>query len=956
VSKLVISTLGSPRIEVDGASVHVDTRKAIALLVYLATTERTQSRDHLAGLLWPDYDQERARAALRRTLSALKTALGDRWVTADRLSVSLDLEGVDFDLGALRAAMELPSAHGHGSDEPCPECTGALAAAVERTGGAFLEGFSLRDAEPFEEWQTLEAESAGRDLARALDRLVHVHTAAGDLEAARAAGQRKLALDPLDEPAHRQLMQVYAWKGMRSAALQQYRECVAVLDRELGVSPLPETTALYTAISEGAVEPRVPTDLREPSAPVREPVAHPLRGRSREWESLLGLYGGIDSGLSGRGALAAIHGEAGIGKTRLATELLEGTAQQGAQTVGARGHEGEGGLPHALITQLLEQLVNRVPTSVEPAALAEGSRLVRRLQPEGVAPGPIDAPGAIARFYESIRQLLVASLAGPAPGVVLLDDLHWCDAASLEVLAYVARRLGQTPLLFVLAWRSEEVGQDHPLHRLVIEAAEHAPARVFRLERLGLDDVRALVGESTELPEREIEGLARRLMEETEGLPFFVVEYLNVVTDDGPEWEVPSSVRELLRSRAALVGSSARQVLDAAAVIDRAFDFDTVWRASGRTELEVVDSLEELARHRLVVVTSPGDSPEATYEFSHDKLRGFVYETMSPARRRVLHRRVAEALRSSARGPEGLAGVSALVARHLELGGMRAEAASMHEMAAERARSIFANREALDHYRSALALDHPRPASLHEGVGDMYVLLGSYKKAIDGYQTAAALAEPEAIARIEHKLGEVHQRRGDWELSQNHLVAALETLGRDSGTELRPRILAAMSFNAHRKGELDDAADLARRALEAATELGDAHALAQAHNQLGILENARGRYAEAADRLRESLRLTTELDAAAGRAAALNNLAQTARAEGDLDAALARTREALEICARQGDSHREAALHNNLADLLHERGDTEAAMDELKTATAILADVGDDPAGMLPEVWKLVEW
>lgn len=955
MSKLVISILGTPQIEVDGIPVQVDTRKATALLVYLAVTGRTQSRDRLTGLLWPDYDQDRARAALRRTLSTLKKALGDRWVSADRLAVSLDTADVELDLAALRAAARRPNEHGHSAEEACAECAVALETALEQSG-SFLQGFSLRDAEPFEEWQSLEAENVEREISSALDRLVHAHTAEGRLEAASAAAIRKLALDPLDEPAHRQLMQLLAWRGMRTAALQQYRDCVAVLDTELGVSPLPETTALYEAIAEGSVEPREHPTLTQPDhSPPVQPSAHMLRGRARELDRLLDRF----SKMSGTGTVAVVEGEAGIGKTRLAREFVAWASDRGAAVVEARSHEGEAGLPYALVAQVLDQLADRARDRLDPATLVEVARLVPRLQPSGLTPLPIDDPGALSRFFEAVRKVLVESLTGPRPGVVFLDDLHWCDVASLEVLAYISRRLDETPVFFVAAWRSEEVDQDHPLRKLAVEAGRVGAAATLPLERLEAGDVRGLIEDATGLTGEAVGTMTSRLMEETEGIPFFVVEYLAArppgADTETQDWLMPTTIKELLRSRVGSVDQTARQILGTAAVIDRSFDFDTVWRASGRTELETVDALDELVHHGLIVAHA-GPASQAVYEFSHEKLRSYVYGSLSPARRRVLHRRVADALLTVARRPDQIRTLSGLIARHLELGGMEAEAASYHETAASRARDIFANREALEHYLSALALGHPDLAALHEGAGDMYVLLGRYGKAIDSYERAAALAGHEAVPHLEHKLGEVHMRRGDWELSRSHLEAALETLEPEGDEVSKARLLATMSFNAHRKGDLDEAAALGRRALEAATASGDDRALAQAQNQLGILENARGDHNAAIRYLDESLRLARELEDASGEVAALNNLALAGRSRGDLQRALELTRAALTICEQQGDAHREAALHNNIADLLHSTGESDAAMEHLKRATRMLAEIGDEPTGPLPEVWKLVEW
>ena len=952
---LTISVLGSPRVEVDGNPLEVDTRKATALLIYLAVTGRPQSRDHLTGLLWPDYDQDRARAALRRTLSALRKSLADRWVSADRMGVRLDAGVADLDLAAFRARLDASARHDHDPASSCAACVDVLREAVNLFGGRFLHGFGLRDAEPFEEWQSLESESIERELHGALDRLVRALVAQGELEEAVSVAQRKLALDPLDEPAHRRLMQIYAWRGMRPAALQQYRECVAVLDRELGVSPLPETTSLYESIAAGAVETTEETQLdrpspSEPSGPSQAPL--PLRGRTKEWA----LMQDVLSGLGDAGALVVIEGEAGIGKTRLAGDFLVQAAERGGGVVSARAYEGESRLPYALVTQVVTQILKSAEgQDQDRSALSEVARLVPGALDDDSPIGSIEDPGGLTRFFEGVRRVLVSSLTGAGAGVVFLDDLHWCDNGSLDVLAYMCRRLSDTPLCIVAGWRTEQVDQDHPLRTMMAEVGRQGLGHHIHLARLARDDVRGVVSDFALVEAEEADGLADRLMTETEGIPFFVVEYLTLLAEPTSDWQMPASVKELLHHRVASVTQVARQVLGTAAVIDRSFDFDAVWRAAGRTELETLDALDELVARGLVTMSAADDRVAAAYEFSHDKLRSFVYDSMSPARRRVLHRRVAEAFIAAAKRQD-LPGSAARIARHLELGGSESEAADYHLTAASRARAVYANGEALEHYLAAVALGHPDLAGLHEGAADMYVFMGEYKKAIDAYVAAAGHAQSAAIPGIEHKLGEVHLRRGDWELAQSHFALALDALQEDDDPETEARLLAAMSLNAYRQSRMDEAVGLAERALAAAHASANTRAVALALNQKGIIDNALSRLSEARTELEESLRLAEQLDDAGGRAAALNNLAHTARSEGDLDRALGLARRALAVCVQQGDSHREAALNNNIADLLHAQGDVDGAMEHLKQATTTLAKIGQEPSGMLPEVWKLVEW
>lgn len=237
-SRLRVCLLGPPRIEREGTPVEPDTRKAIALLAYLAVLGQAQGRDRLAALLWPEADQERARGALRRTLSALRAVLGSGPLVTDGLKVALGRE-VDCDVVRFRALL----------------ADGRLADAVETYTGDLLEGFSLRDCVEFDEWQARESDALRRELAGALERL-----ALEEPDAARAIAhaQRWLGLDRLHEPAHRTLMRLHARAGDRAAALRQYRECARLLDRELGVAPLPETTALARAIEHGEPEPPPP--------------------------------------------------------------------------------------------------------------------------------------------------------------------------------------------------------------------------------------------------------------------------------------------------------------------------------------------------------------------------------------------------------------------------------------------------------------------------------------------------------------------------------------------------------------------------------------------------------------------------------------------------------------------------------------------------------------------------
>jgi DNA-binding SARP family transcriptional activator len=207
MEQLDIRLLGTPRIEVGGQPIEVDTRKATALLAYLAVTATRHGRDTLAAMFWPEADDERARGALRRTLSTLNAALGAGWLAIDRETVGLHAHaGLWLDIDAFRRLARERS---------------TLPQAVELFRGDFMAGFALRDSPAFDDWQLYQSEAIQAELASALERLMDALADAGEFDAAIAAARRRLALDALHEPSHRRLMECLARAGQRGAALRQ---------------------------------------------------------------------------------------------------------------------------------------------------------------------------------------------------------------------------------------------------------------------------------------------------------------------------------------------------------------------------------------------------------------------------------------------------------------------------------------------------------------------------------------------------------------------------------------------------------------------------------------------------------------------------------------------------------------------------------------------------------------
>ena len=437
MAQLAILLLGPFQVTLDGRPVAFATDKVRALLAYLAVERHyPHSRESLAGLLWPDYAEASARKSLSQALSSLRSALGDRapgdratqppylLIVRDMLQFNpqsayhLDVAALHQDPTTLRGL-------------PAPQAIARLQEAVDLYRGPFLEGFSLSDSAPFEEWATLKREEYSRQVLAALHRLVELHEREGNYEDAQRWARRQVELEPLDEGAHRQLMRALALGGQRSAALAQYETCRRLLADELGVPPGAETTALYEQIRQGMlVGPHVEPHVGRPAVPEAstEEEDTPESPRplfvAREQE-LARLDQWLSEALHGQGRVSFVVGEPGSGKTA----LLRAFARRAMDTypdlivAGGTGDAYTGsGDPYLPFREALGMLAGDVEGPRAVGAISrEHARRLRAL-------APVTAEALLERGPELINVLvsgeeLLARLPEGAPGRAPLEEL-----------------------------------------------------------------------------------------------------------------------------------------------------------------------------------------------------------------------------------------------------------------------------------------------------------------------------------------------------------------------------------------------------------------------------------------------------------------------------------------------------------------------------------------------------
>ena len=313
---LVLQFLGLPQLYLDNKPIATDRRKAIALLAYLAVNDigsapQRYPRESLSALLWPDYEQAKAFSNLRRTIWEVHQAIGESWLFADRESVQLNVNaGIDLDVARFRDLLAQAR-----QQTAVSLRISLLADAVKLYRNHLLTGFSLKDAPNFNEWAFAESEELRHQLAEALSLLSEDYCALGQAEDAIPYARRLVALDPLNESTHRQLMEVYVQAGQHSEALKQYQACEQILRKELNLDPQPETRALYKKIRKGEIKPIAVEKLTETIAPKHN---LPLQlstfiGREKEQDEI--------NNLLAKNRLVTLAGVGGIGKTRLALRV-----------------------------------------------------------------------------------------------------------------------------------------------------------------------------------------------------------------------------------------------------------------------------------------------------------------------------------------------------------------------------------------------------------------------------------------------------------------------------------------------------------------------------------------------------------------------------------------------------------------------------------------------------------
>lgn len=906
----------------------VNTARMQSLLSYLVLhRDAPQARHHLAYQFWPDSAEPQARTNLRKLFHYLHQALPDaeRFLCADTHTLQWRPEApFSLDVAEFESAASMVAS---------PQ---ALRQAVALYRGDLLPSC-------YEDWILPERERLRQVLVEATERLVALLEDERDYQAAIGYAQRLLQYDPLNEATYRHLMRLHALGGDRATALRAYHACATILQRELGVEPGPTTREAYERLLR----------VDETTAPLpgpKTPAAFALVGRQAEWARLQAAW---HAALHVGPRLVLISGEAGIGKSRLAEELLQWANRQGLATASAYCYAAEGALAYAPVAAWLRA---RPLPALDSLWLSEVARLLPEIlitSPDVPPPGPLSEAWQRGRLFEALaRAILGDRTVVAAPLLLLIEDLQWCDPDTLEWLGYLLRFNPQARLLVVGTLRTEEVDAGHPLAALLTDLRRAGQLTEIVLGPLIESETAALAAEVTGQPlERE---QAASLYRETEGVPLFVVESLHAgLTTAG----LPPQVETVLAARLAQLTPPARELAGVAAVIGHAFRVDVLAQASGVGEEALMRGLDEMWRRRIV-----REQGTDNYDFSHAKLRDVAYAGLSAAYRRLLHRRVAEAL--VAIHAHDVDAISAQVATHYEQAGLPEQAVSYYRRAAAAAQRVYANQNAIIYLSRAIELI---PAAAHIARYDLLLAretiyaLQRAREAQVGDLTAlqdlaTALDDPLRRAQVAVEQGNYLRDISDFPAAITAAQQALAwikqaRLGADcavpgDGADLRSAELVRLEIEARYlwgmtldfAGNYADACIQHELALALARENGLRRD--EARCLYGLSRSSNDTSAARAC-LETSLPIYREVGDQVGESLCLNQLGYCLSVAGDYEAAVAHYEQALRLARQIGFRLCEANVLFRLGELHNQIGDYAGSKPYLEQALSMARQDND---------------
>lgn len=823
-------------------------RKAAALLQRLAL-ERRLVKDLAVDFLWPDASLASGANNLYRTLHALRQTL-DTTLGPNTAETTLTFRD------GILSLHDSVWVDVHEFEQLCARAktVDAATALSDLQQALALYGGDLLPDDPYAEWSLIPRDTLRRRYKEASFALASYYNKTRDFADAIALLTPLLTHDPSDELIHRELMRLYALVGRRHDALRQYQTCVDILASELDLEPEPATTALYTQILNGQISPPVsinPPPTWMPPLPITLEVKRsgPLVGREIELKNLQVL---IQNSWQGQGQTILLAGDPGVGKTRLAYEILRAAASAGMTTLFGAAYEQEGQFPYQAFIEAFDRYL-----AEHQRQLTENP--ITHFKPRGSS----DPQQEHWALFNATMTFLV-NLASQAPLVLLIDDLYAADETSLRLFHYLARQTRSSPVILLATYRSDIVDPiDSACGTLLNALYREQLCETLNLSPLSEKFVGKIVNHL--LGNEASPELVKAIYDMSEGNPFFVQEIIRALQKleqleeraghwslkPGFELHLPAGLSGLLRERVTRLGSPVESILATAAVVGREFGFDILQHLTAMPDSTLLDALDAaLAGHLL-------DETDIGYRFRHPLIRRALYEGLSRTRRARMHARAAEAIEAVyASRPQGLTQYVEAVAFHYDASDRRGQAIPYLLQAGQKAAGLYAFEVAVDHFERALSLmdelglaDPARRWQILEALGWWGIILADTPRAVARFEQALVLSPTEGWQSAAPDRARLHRGAtmalltvGDTSSAEAHLQAALAEIDeRKHATDYAHVLYNVAQLHWHRN-EYQPAFDVAQRSLAIAEQVNDPVAIARAFEMLALACHSLGEW------------------------------------------------------------------------------------------------------------------
>ncbi|MBA3250103.1 MAG: AAA family ATPase [Geodermatophilaceae bacterium] len=702
---LQVSLLGGQGIADDvSGTVRTRSSRTVALVAFLVVhAGSSQTRQHIAGLFWPDSTDAQALTNLRRELHHLRHVLGAEpslvvtskdlcWRDIRTCRVDVRTFGIERQAALAAAATD--------------DSAGVLvhaASAIAEYRGDLLPGM-------YDDWVLDARSELERQCVDLCDLLCQTRARTGDLTGAMDAARRRIQLQPLEEVGYRTLMQLHADLGDRAGAVSTYHHCASVLERELGVDPDQATRTTLDRLLARERPAAAPPPRIEPAAGRSGLAAADLFGRAREFGLLQAVW---RAAAAGRPSLALVRGEAGVGKTRLVTEVADIARSRGAVVASTQCFGTSGRLALAPVADWLRNpAVQSATATLDPVWQVEVDRLVPSAKEHG-EPGVGSRAMVDAwqrhRFFEGMARALTGV---GRPMLLVLDNLQWCDQETLAFLTFCLALTTDAPVMVAGTLRNDNPEENSELLDWTARMQATGMLTELSLGPLEVQDTARLAAAISGRP--LLEDDTHLLQATTGGFPLYVVEAARSIVDLGDTPLPVGDFTAVLRNRLEQVSPAVREVACLAAAVGRNFTLDLLTEASDLEADTVVQAIDELWRRRIVREFRDG------YDFSHDLLRETAYAQISPPKRWLLHRRLAQGLELLHANDADA--VSAQLAEQYARGGRPDRAQAYYRRAADVAAGRFAHAEAIRLHKEALSIVRALPEGKDRDRQELHIL------------------------------------------------------------------------------------------------------------------------------------------------------------------------------------------------------------------------------------------